>query len=441
MVRKSLTQALWITFVATALISKGKSYTLTMVPLSELTHGFFDVNYIFPFYMHQGILLLLVVQLIRRGQWFLQSQRHLLVPATIWLVLFQLNLIWQSLFQTYSLVILLSAVQFFQLIIVFALPTILQPVFPSTSNLFRTTMLILTITFMFQIGWAFLQIAHQGPTGHFIETKLPNINFGVVTSEDSSTLRTTGWFADPALLGTFLICIITMRLWHLKDVANQQNKYNVAIEMLLIFFGFIGVATSMNRILIILSLFFVFYGLHLLQKNNTYQKMRLVALVMITCVLILMSPILANRFKSIVTSFNEYGSGRYRYEQFIYSLRISAVRPEGVGINLSPLALATGFSNESRSIDAAHAHNLILQLLVEVGVVGLAFFSLFILTIFKPFILRREPFNQFAAAALAYLVCAQFYPIFINQSELLVYLFIFLGLTQAKSITAMSIKA
>jgi len=142
---------------------------------------------------------------------------------------------------------------------------------------------------------------------------------------------------------------------------------------------------------------------------------------------LLFLPMLSSRFSTLGTGLQPYSSGWYRIEQALYVGRIFAAHPFGVGLGLSPLYFATSFQGERPTFDPSYPHNLWLQLLAETGGIGMLLYGLFVASIYRPWLSGKFQLTPFGAGALAYLYCAQFYPIFLNQSELLRVCFIAFG--------------
>ena len=153
--------------------------------------------------------------------------------------------------------------------------------------------------------------------------------------------------------------------------------------------------------------------------------------VVVVCLGVLLLPYVVVRLESLSDVFARYGTATYRLEMMRYAGRLALAAPIfGVGINLSPYYLATGFAGERFVFDPTYPHNLIVQLLAETGVVGATLFILFAASVVRPFVLdwRRGILNGFSLAAALYLISALFYPIFLNHPELSSYFFLYAGM-------------
>lgn len=429
--RQSLSQALWLAFVATAILTKGKTYEITLIPKDMVPNAVFDVNVILPFYIADAILIGLIIQLWRIKKW--QSgltNKKLIIPALLF-VLFIANTIWLSWQHLYGEVIMLSVVQLIPLLTIIVLPSYLFYTAKDTTqakinhriSIYTATQAILGLLVFVQICWAITQYWLQGPMGVYVEGKLPGFEYGIATFEDLGLFRATGWFVDPALLGTFLFCgLIAIGQHSLK----KQDSHYSWLWVWFLGLCMTGILLTLNRILITCAVIYLIFWLYYARKTAVIKITRSVILIM--AILVLASiPIINARFKNLATSFKPYGSGWYRVEQALYVGRMVSLHPFGVGLGLSQLYLANSFPGEKMTIDPAHPHNIWLQLLAETGLMGALLYIVFIASIYRDWISRKARLSPLGAAGLAYLYSAQFYPIFINQSELLRYCFIFFG--------------
>jgi O-antigen ligase len=145
-----------------------------------------------------------------------------------------------------------------------------------------------------------------------------------------------------------------------------------------------------------------------------------------------LTPYLARRIETLSDVFTQYGSATYRLEMMEYATRLGIDSPLlGVGINLSPYYFASGFEGERLIFDPTYPHNLFFQLLAETGLVGVTIFILFSFFVIRPFLLGLKSgiIREYSLAAGVYLLCAMFYPIFLNHPELSSYFFLYIGLS------------
>jgi O-antigen ligase len=145
-----------------------------------------------------------------------------------------------------------------------------------------------------------------------------------------------------------------------------------------------------------------------------------------------LAPYLARRIETLSDVFTQYGSATYRLEMMEYATRLAVESPLlGVGINLSPYYFASGFEGETFVFDPTYPHNLLFQLLAETGLIGAILFILFGFFAIRPFLLGLKTgiIKEYSLAAGVYLLCAMFYPIFLNHPELSSYFFLYVGLS------------
>jgi O-antigen ligase len=140
-------------------------------------------------------------------------------------------------------------------------------------------------------------------------------------------------------------------------------------------------------------------------------------------------PYLFTRINTLKNIFSHDGSLNYRMELNKHAL--SLIQKNllfGVGLDLTPYYLAKNFKTVDSPLvifDQAPAHNLVIQLLSETGLLGFLCFSLFIFLALKKNQLNK---SNFFLPSLAYLMAAQFHPVFTNHYELTSFFFLYLGL-------------
>lgn len=444
LIRNSLSEALWLSLVATSILTKGKTYIITLIPKDQALNAVFDVNTIVPLYVADAILIALVLQLWRIKLWQRgNTNKHLRMPLVM-LFLFLCNTIWLTWNHVYGEVILASVLQLIPLFFLLAIPSylfstksqIVQLTTKKQSDLKTATYAMFLVVVLFQVGWSLAQYIQQAPFGTYIEGKLPGIEHGISTMEDHSLFRATGWFVDPALLGSFLFSALV-------GISVFYFRLKHPLQLLLTLFGiavlFVSLTTTLNRILIFSSIVYCLIWWNSAKRQLSLKYVRLVPVLVLVGALVI-SPLIISRFSTITSSFQPYGSGWYRIEQALYVWRIFTVHPFGVGLGLSPLYFAASFPGEIPTFDPSYPHNIWLQLLAETGGSGMILYALFIFGVYRLWLTGNAKISPFGAAGLAYLYCAQFYPIFINQNELLKLCFIVFGcylteiVTQTKNI-------
>lgn len=283
---------------------------------------------------------------------------------------------------------------------------------------------------LFQTLLVFLQKINNGTLGIYIESFMLKEEFGIRSNENIDILRLTGSFFEPSILGTFLLINFSLLLNSLKKLKNNKIKKLVLLALL----GcFIGIILTASRGIYLLFFAYIIYEIILAVKNRnlklkTINKNLLLAIIIIIAVFL---PYFSNRIFDFSKIFSKLGSGTYRLQLAEESFLLAKNNLLGVGINLSPYNFAIQKFSKEIIFDPAHPHNIFFQILAETGFIGLTIFSFFIFYTIKEIPQLNK--NLFFYPIILFLIAAQFYPIFINQSEITSYLFLFIGLSKKYS--------
>jgi len=459
LITKQTLLTLWLALLVTLPLAKGKTLNFSLLDKAALTsrNAVFDVGYILSFYVSDFILSLLLIKLTQKW-WQQRSQIKLLatkfkskIPSwqklglcLTWLTFLIVALLPHS--QSYLWpIIALSTLELIKLTLIFLIPSWLlilnQPTKIGQQNFIQATLQVVMASIWFQAAWSSLQFLTGGPLGKYIEAILPlgaqGQAIALGTMENWEILRVTGSFFDPSLLGTFLVTAISW-LWY--NQKQLQPKWWLWLTML----AALGtVILTSNRILMLIMLIWIIWELKhwlkskqnlfaSLKKNLTSLPTLVVGLILILGTISL-SPYILTRMSSLNRVFDQYGSATYRLQLGWYGIRLGMSNFWGVGLNLSPYYLATGFNQETVSFDPSHPHNLWLQLFAETGWIGASLFLVGIYLIYRPIAKSSSQakldwqMSGWGKAGLMFLICAQFYPVFINQIEVASWLALMLG--------------
>lgn len=432
---KSLYLSVFLVFLATLPFPKGKAQQFLLLPRDLIErYALYSVTYFFPIYISDFFLTLFGYLYVRK-KIFAPAQQNKVSRTRIQIfVIFSLFIIWVLIGGVTSIfpeVGLLSSVQLLRMFIIFTIPFLFATKEFKEHHLDIFSVIIALL--IFESGWTIMQRFHGGPLGKDLEVYLPGSQYGIFSSEDSSLLRNTGTFFEPSILGTFLLMQIGALLPFLFAKPNVSLKMPSLIAVTL---GSVALVFTGSRALYgIWFLLVVFTGLLWRSVNPGWlkqvrEKYSLKIGIGTLGLLIVTLPYIFQRARSVTDVFTTYGSASYRIQMIMYSIRIGVENLiRGVGINLSPYYLSTGFAGERYVFDPTYPHNLFAQLFAETGLVGSSLFLLFLVCLFRYVItnFQIKRYYGFGVAAALYVLCAQFYPIFLNHTELSSFFFLYAG--------------
>ena len=434
-ISKNFQQALFFSFLATLPFAKGKSLSLLLLPKGLIAkNALFDIDYHFPIYLSDIFLFILLYLYFRKRPKI--SRKIKLKRKLSFLFFFIYISLAPALNSLYPYVVILSVIQLLKLSFIYFLPILLDDCQKKIKNI----PLILAAFTFFQTFWVILQRFKKGPLGLDLEAYLPKAQYGITSIENVELLRSTGTFFEPSILGTFMLMhfFFFLSLLLLKKYSSEGEKkiYTAAIIA-----AFVSILFTASRgiyllILVLVGIFIVFLKKFFYVKLLAFKKESLKLLLLLFPILIGLS-FLSVRLQSVGTLFSPEGSGTYRIQISQYAFRLAKNNPFGVGLNLSPYYFATAFPQEKYIFDPAHPHNIFFQILAETGFGGLILFSLFLYASYQSFLKPKTKLRnfEFFIASLAFLACAQIYPIFINHSEILSFFFLYLGFLNLENST------
>ena len=405
-----------------------------LLPLDQIQHwALYGIHYYFPVYISDIFLALLCVSYIR-SKLLARDSRPLpkgLQIAGILLLGFICWVVVGGSLSVFSEVGLLSAVQLVRMLLIMYSPYMVTKTKIGALMPLRAVALA---ALLFESAWVISQQVHGGPLGRDIEVYLPGARFGIRSSEDESVLRMAGTFFEPSILGTYLLMHIGILFPFIVSFFRKQTYINT-IAVCVAIAGSVALVFTGSRVLYGVWILTLIVAYSLLWRHNKAQhivklfahwKVRVVILGIVIVVL----PYVLVRLSSLSQVFTFYGSASYRIQMMIYSMRVAVGSPLlGVGMNLSPYYFATEFLGEQFVFDPTYPHNIFMQLFAETGLVGGAIFMLLAWFVLRVFVIRMHKgiINGFDFAAVLYLTCAQFYPIFLNHTELSSYFFLYVG--------------
>jgi O-antigen ligase len=303
----------------------------------------------------------------------------------------------------------------------------ISPLFIDSKIKLKTIIETIIASVLFQIFLVFLQKINNGTLGIYIESFMLKEEFGIRSNENIDILRLTGSFFEPSILGTFLLVNFSLLLNSLKKLKNNKTKKLILFTLLC---SFIGIILTASRGIYLLFFAYIIFELFLESKgrNIKFKKINRNLIIIIITIITVLLPYFSNRVFDFSKIFSKLGSGTYRLQLAEQAYLLAKNNLLGVGLNLSPYSFAIQKFSKEIIFDPAHPHNIFFQILAETGFLGLIIFSLYIFYTLKEVPNLNK--NLFFYPVVLFLIAAQFYPIFINQSEITSYFFLFIGLSR-----------
>jgi hypothetical protein len=409
---------------------------VTLIAQKEIfSFAIYDVKYFLPIYL-SDLFLLLIYQ-----NYFSKKFFSSVLNKTIGSPLSHKNRITYSILLCFFLLILLRSVShefaplllagsliILKYILIFGLPFLIQ--LNKLRNYKELLAAITAMTVFHSVTVIYEQIK-GGNLGLFIENRLPGLELGTRAAEAGDMLRADGIFNEPNITATFLLMNLTLML----DLGLKNLTKKITANRL--YFGISGLAIlaitfTGSRSLYFLTSIVLIYYLALYRQTLWPQLRQLLRkklmLLITTTVVLLTSPYLLSRMQSLSNVFSRDGSLSYRSELNSHVLSMSFSNYLGIGLDLTPYYLAKNFKTVDSPLvifDQAPAHNIIVQLLAETGIIATVIFISFVYITIKHGYQGKH--RTFALAAIVYFLAAQFHPVFTNHYQLTGFFFLYLG--------------
>lgn len=409
----------------------------TLIKRDEIfSFAIYDVKYFLPIYL-SDLFLVLIYQNYFSKKFFdkkiskTENNKLSLTKKTslLSLLAFFLLILLRSPGHEFSSLLLAGSVIILKFILVFSLPHLIDLKNKKYFEIFLST--LASMTFFHSVMVLYEQWK-GGNLGRFIENRLPGIEFGTRSSEAADLLRADGIFNEPNIAAIFLLMNF-MILFSLSLEKFKQNKKNAYSILSLAFLALVGIIFTGSRSLYFLTgVSLIFYFLKYKQiiwqiAQQLFQKK--IFQISLAIVVLLALPYVLIRTSSLQNVLSRDGSLSYRQELNQHVLSMSFKNYLGIGLDLTPYYLAKNFKTVDSPVvifDQAPAHNILVQLLAETGVLATLVFVFFVYQTIKN---GWNGQNQiFGIAALAYFLAAQFHPVFTNHYELTAFFFLYLGI-------------
>ena len=408
----------------------------TLIGRDEIfSFAIYDVKYFLPIYL-SDLFLVLIYQNYFSKKFFGQKATELKSYKTtftnkltiISLLFFFVLVLLRSLGHEFSSLLLAGSIIILKFILIFSLPHLIDFKNKKTFSYLLST--IASMTFFHSV-MVFYEQFKGGNLGRFIENRLPGIEFGTRSSEAADLLRADGTFNEPNITAIFLL----MNFMILFALGLQQFKKNQKVAYLSLgisLLALIAVIFTGSRSLYLLSaaslIFYLFKYKQTIWPITKQLFQKKIFQVFLLMAVLLALPYILIRTSSLQNVLSQDGSLSYRQELNQHVLNMSFKNYLGIGLDLTPYYLAKNFKTVDSPIvifDQAPAHNIVVQLLAETGIMATLIFLFFVYQSIKNGLKGKN--QLFAFSALLYFLSAQFHPVFTNHYELTAFFFLYLG--------------
>lgn len=429
--------SLWLTCIAILPFIRGRNLLeITLIPKDEIWGlAIYDVKYYWPLYL-TDLFLLLVYQSyfsnkFRKKHSVLKIEGRVKVALSSLLIIF-IVVASKGLFHQYASFMFFSSFLILKYSLLFFSPQLIKE-----KNKISYLTALISSNILFQSLIIIIEQIKGGNLGKFIENSSVE-NLGTASAESINLLRANGTFDEANVTAIFLLMGLTLILpTAIKSLKNKVFHFYLLVSAI----SLLAIVLTGSRSLYFLT---ACYCLWQYLKNrsliNHYLNLvwKFTALkIFVIGLAILMLPYFWQRLKSLPDAFTPHGSFSYRLELNKHSMLLAKEQIYfGIGLDMTAYYLVKTFKTVDALpvvFDQAPAHNILIQLVTEVGVIGLLAFLIFLASVWqKAFKNKHWPNNQILLASLVFFLAAQFHPVFSNHSELTGFFFLYLGLTNDK---------
>jgi len=268
--------------------------------------------------------------------------------------------------------------------------------------------------------WSGLQYINKGALGYLNPTPA-DISIQAA-SEDTSFFRMQGTFYHPNFLGFFMAFILPILLYH--SVSKHTSYFSKIVSSIGCVAGVIALILSGSRA----SWGFFALGVILMLKTSivraSLEIIPFVKRLYLACVIFFAVAVpifIIPRIFQLAITLNPGGGAQFRWDLIEKSLMVVVQHPLGIGLGVFPQILLEeigGFTSAP-----TQPHNLIAQILVASGFVGMISFFGFLYLKIRPRLQKttRESGSQIITRAVSmisleiFLLLSMLYPILTEQ--------------------------
>ena len=219
--------------------------------------------------------------------------------------------------------------------------------------------------------WSGLQYINKGTLGYLNPT--PSDNLIHVASEDTSFFRMQGTFSHPNFLGFFMAFIVPMLLYY--SISRHTSYFSKIISAIGSIAGVVALILSGSRaswVFFALSIVIILRTSIIRASFKIIPIVKRLYLMCVICFAITIPIFIIPRIFQLAITFNPGGGAQFRWGLIKTSLMITFQHPLGIGLGIFPQILLEEIGGFTSS--PTQPHNLIAQMLVASGFIGMISF-------------------------------------------------------------------
>ena len=407
---KDLKQALFLILPSLFLFGRSRFFTSTI----DIGDNFFDLGFLpvvkgyFVEFADVFLLWVIALLLLKKDVW---NKEPVVSIDWLFIIFLLISLISTSLssHQVFSFFYVWILVKHWLLFIVYRIAFRSKTL---SKAVVQSVVLFCVFNSVLIIG----QFFRQGSLGIPGEQVLKNSGIILFADEISSLPRPGGLYTSPNMAAALFLMVFPFLMSSLYSHKTIFSNLYANLSLLIIVPAIIF--TGSRVVWIILLLQALATQIHMRSKKQPLTLSKTWKSVCVA-VLILISPLFIIRLTSLGETLTDPSGGfYYRVAHIKLALKIAQEHIFGVGVNVFQYYIVEHFEPEAFFIDSTPAHNLVAQLLANVGVLGLLVYTIILLKIFLRYlsVYKNDIFGfNILLSFSGYLLACMFHPYWLER--------------------------
>ncbi len=371
---KNITVVLFLlTLFTIPFYQPNKYYTQTVIPAFKLEIEFKDDYYI-TYGINQHTIFLYLTLIAAARSYLKRKQSQRFPRKLLWPIITGGGIFtWAALASSirYSPYVYVSAVLLTHYLDTFFVAVLVIFIFVYFKNKFPLIYPAVLASLIFQIFLSLVQFLKQSDAGTSVELVLGRNPFYQGLDEITTLYRVSGTAQNPNQFGFLIVILLTILTFF-------YTRKNLRIGLGIVLSGIVAIILSQSRsvwigmgLFLVTFCYFAVNALKRLAQEMSVKKL----LLYLALFLIVLAPILIPRMLLLSNSFSQGAGFSYRVDSFKEAGEAFWQSPWiGYGIGTNEYVIFSLFPNGTQSVFPTAVHNGFLEMLLEVGIVGIAGF-------------------------------------------------------------------